>query len=137
MQKTHHPAASCFARGAIGAVVNGAMVVASEMATPMDSRLQLCVLLNLLLALVNGAATLVLLLIAPLGLAVVVTCTAIVTLLTFAGGLAGDLILWRWLLPGAAAQGPGSGESMTRIPTGRRRLRLVSSARLLTQRRDR
>jgi hypothetical protein len=54
-------------------------------------------------ALLSGGVTLVLLLIAPLGLATVITLTLLVTLICFVGGVAGDLLLWRWLLPEGAS----------------------------------
>ncbi|MFM8525891.1 MAG: CRISPR-associated protein Csx18 [Cyanobacteriota bacterium] len=61
----------------------------------MDSKVRLSLLLNLLIAIINGSATLVVLLIAPLGLAGVVTCTVMVAVLSLITGLIGDLLLWR------------------------------------------
>lgn len=49
-------------------------------------------------ALTTGAATLVVLLIAPLGLAAVVTCTVMVGLVSFGMGLVADVLLWRYLM---------------------------------------
>jgi len=72
----------------------------------LHSLLKISVLLNLLLAMVNGAATLVLLLIAPLGLATVITCTVLVALISFALGVVADVLLWR-LLPADQASGRG------------------------------
>jgi hypothetical protein len=62
-----------------------------------SSTFKLVLVVNGLVALLTAGATLVLLLIAPLGLATVLTCTLLVGLFTMAGGLAGDLLIWRWL----------------------------------------
>jgi len=51
---------------------------------------------NLLVSIVNGAIALVLLLIAPLGLASVVTLTLLITISTFVSGIAA-VVLVRWL----------------------------------------
>lgn len=48
-------------------------------------------------ALLTSGTTLLLLLIAPLGLAAVLTCTVLVALLSFGAGVVKDLLLWRWL----------------------------------------
>lgn len=69
---------------------------------------KLFLLVNGLVALLTAGATLVLLLIAPLGLATVLTCTVLVGLFTLAGGLAGDLLIWRLVerrLPSADLDG--------------------------------
>lgn len=66
-----------------------------------SSTFKLVLAVNGLVALLTAGATLVLLLIAPLGLATVLTCTVLVSLFTLAGGLAGDLLLWRLLGKGA------------------------------------
>jgi len=60
-----------------------------------SSTLKLIVVVNALVALLTGLGTLVLLLIAPLGLAAVLSCTLLVVLLTFGAGLVGDLVIWR------------------------------------------
>jgi hypothetical protein len=59
------------------------------------STLRLIVVVNALTALLTAFGTLVLLLIAPLGLAAVLSCTLLVALLTFGAGIAGDLVIWR------------------------------------------
>lgn len=51
---------------------------------------------NVSVSLVNGLLTLIILLIAPLGLVAVITCTAAVTLASFVVGATSDQIL-RWL----------------------------------------
>jgi len=51
---------------------------------------------NLLVSIVNGAIVLVLLLIAPLGLASVITLTLLITISTFVSGIAA-VVLVRWL----------------------------------------
>lgn len=76
-------------------------------------------LLNTLLALLNGGIALILLLIAPLGLAAVLTLTLLITLTTFIGGCLSDVILLR-LLPAGRVNGPSS-------TTQRRRLRQASA----------
>jgi hypothetical protein len=53
-------------------------------------------LVQLLISLLNGAITLVLLLIAPLGLAAVITLTLLITASSFFTGLGGG-VLQRWL----------------------------------------
>jgi uncharacterized RDD family membrane protein YckC len=66
-------------------------------------------LVQLLISLLNGAITLVLLLIAPLGLAAVITLTLLITASTFLTGLGGG-VLQRWL-EGAGRQRRRSGAS--------------------------
>ena len=56
---------------------------------------------NGFVALLTSSGALVVLLVAPLGLAAVVTCTAIVGILSFSIGLAADL----WLLQHLAGRG--------------------------------
>lgn len=51
---------------------------------------------NLLVSIVNGAIALVLLLIAPLGLASVVTLTLLITISTFVSGIVAAVLV-RWL----------------------------------------
>lgn len=54
-------------------------------------------------ALITSGGALVVLLIAPLGLAAVVTCTVLVALLSFTVGLVADVLLWQHLVkPGEA-----------------------------------
>lgn len=55
-------------------------------------------LANGCVALITSGGALVVLLIAPLGLAAVVTCTVLVALLSFTVGLVADLLLWHRLL---------------------------------------
>jgi hypothetical protein len=62
-----------------------------------SSTLRLIVVVNALAALLTALGTLVLLLIAPLGLAAVLSCTLLVALLTFGAGMVGDLVIWRRL----------------------------------------
>lgn len=52
----------------------------------------------------TSAGALVVLLIAPLGLAAVLSCTLLVGLLSFSAGLTADVVLWRLFL----AQGRGA-----------------------------
>jgi len=68
-------------------------------------------LLQLLVSLFNGAIALVLLLIAPLGLAAVITLTLLITASTFLTGLGGG-VLQRWL-EGAEGQRGDSGISVS------------------------
>lgn len=63
-------------------------------------------LANGCVALITSGGTLVVLLIAPLGLAAVLSCTLLVALLSFATGLAADVLLWRML------GGPGAGDAV-------------------------
>lgn len=74
--------------------------------------LRLLLVVNGCVAGAAGATTLVLLLIAPLGLAAVLTLTVLVSLVCLAGGMAGDLVLWRLL-----RNGNGGGEGG--LPMGR------------------
>jgi hypothetical protein len=74
--------------------------------------LRLLLVVNGCVAGAAGATTLVLLLIAPLGLAAVLTLTVLVSLVCLAGGVAGDLVLWRLLRSGGNS-GDGS------LPIGR------------------
>lgn len=56
------------------------------------------VLANGCVALITSSGALVVLLIAPLGLAAVISCTVLVALLAFCAGLATDVVLLRLLL---------------------------------------
>jgi hypothetical protein len=60
-----------------------------------------------LISLVNGGLTLVVLLIAPLGLASVITLTLLITASTFCCGMAGG-VLQKWLLGPVPYHGDGS-----------------------------
>lgn len=76
---------------------------------PMPQPLPLILLANGGVALLTSGATLVLLLIAPLGLAGVITCTMLVALLSFGAGVLKDLLFWRWLgLAGGISNVAGS-----------------------------
>ena len=55
-------------------------------------------LIHGLVALINGLISLTLLLIAPLGLAAVITLTALLMLSSFLGGITGERVL-HWLKP--------------------------------------
>jgi hypothetical protein len=66
----------------------------------LSSTLKLIVVVNALVSLVTAGGTLVLLLIAPLGLAAVIGCTLLVAGLTFAAGVVADLVIWQ--RPGSA-----------------------------------
>jgi hypothetical protein len=73
---------------------------------------RLALLINGLVALLTSGVSLVVLLIAPLGLATVITLTLLIGLCSFGGGLAGDALLL-WALPGSRnrgteRQGPGA-----------------------------
>lgn len=75
---------------------------------------RLSLLINGLVALVTTGVSLVVLLIAPLGLASVITLTALIGVCSFAGGMLGDVVLL-WALPAArhsssASQRRGSSE---------------------------
>lgn len=74
------------------------------MANPNPRDMRLVLLANGAVALAVSAITLVLLLIAPLGLAAVLTCTVLVALVSFAGGVVADLMLWRLLVPRLVAR---------------------------------
>ena len=65
--------------------------------------LHLILLMNGCVALLTGGVALLVLLIAPLGLAAVITCTILVTALNFVGGVLADLVLWRLLPMGRGA----------------------------------
>jgi len=95
-------------------------------------------LANGCVALVTSGAALLVLLIAPLGLTAVITCTVLVAGLSFVGGVFADLVLWH-LLPMAtgsrrsktaswSAGGEGERIDATFVPgrpprlTGQRRL---------------
>lgn len=81
------------------------------MANPNPKDMRLVLLANGAVALAASAFTLVLLLIAPLGLAAVLTCTVLVALVTLAGGVMADLMLWRLLLPRLVARAISSSET--------------------------
>ncbi len=82
---------------------------------------RLMLLVNGCVALVTTGLTLVLLLIAPLGLAAVITITLLVATLTMGGGVAADLVLWR-LLPGTTSRGASlPAQGMNRLPERRQR----------------
>lgn len=73
-------------------------------------------LVNGLTTLLNGAVALTLLLIAPLGLATVVTLTLAIAVCTFVAGLAGDALLL-WALPGSrGASTADGGRTQRRLP---------------------
>lgn len=77
-----------------------------------------------LISLVNGAIALVLLLIAPLGLASVITLTLLITASTFCCGVVGRGLL-QWLEGSDSHTGaiPGNRRSVTRtLPAATRRL---------------
>ena len=76
--------------------------------------LRLFLLANACVALATSGATLVVLLIAPLGLAAVVGCTALVAVLSFVLGVGADLWLWHGL-------GPSANHSGASAPSGRPR----------------
>lgn len=88
-------------------------------------------LVNGCVALITSAGALVVLLIAPLGLAAVLSCTLLVALLSFAAGLLADVLLWRILgAPGALDAGAAGGGS-TSLQAGRgRALQSGQAARL-------
>lgn len=85
----------------------------------MDRRtLRIMLLVNGCVALATAAVTLLLLLIAPLGLAAVITITLLVALLTMLGGVLGDLVLWRLLLPSRPDRELGDGSSTGQLGAG-------------------
>ena len=73
--------------------------------------LRLFLLANACVALATSGATLLVLLIAPLGLAAVLGCTALVAVLSFVLGVGADLWLWHGL-------GPSSKHSGASAPSG-------------------
>jgi len=66
----------------------------------MIARQRLLFIRNLAIALVNGLLTLIILLIAPLGLLAVIVNTVLVMIASFMVGMVGDGVI-RWLLAGA------------------------------------
>jgi hypothetical protein len=60
---------------------------------------RLLLFVNGCVALVTSGAALVVLLIAPLGLAAVLSCTGLVAVLSFVLGVVADLWLWHGLIP--------------------------------------
>ncbi len=68
--------------------------------------LPMILLANGCVALVTSGAALLVLLIAPLGLTAVITCTALVAGLSFVGGVIADLVLWRLLPMGTGSSWP-------------------------------
>ena len=72
-------------------------------------------LANGCVCLITSGGALVILLIAPLGLAAVIGCTVLVALLSFGAGLAADVVLLRLLL--ASDQG-GRGDQHAEIQPG-------------------
>jgi len=80
--------------------------------------LRLFLLANACVALATSGATLVVLLIAPLGLAAVLGCTALVAVLSFVLGVGADLWLWHGLGPSAKRSGTSAPSGWPR-PEGR------------------
>jgi hypothetical protein len=80
--------------------------------------LRLFLLANACVALVTSGATLLVLLIAPLGLAAVLSCTALVAVLSFVLGVGADLWLWHGLGPSTKRSG-ASAPSGWPSPKGR------------------
>jgi hypothetical protein len=72
--------------------------------------LPLILLVNGGVALLTSGVALLVLLIAPLGLTAVITCTALVAVLSFVSGVVADLALLRWLLPATSGTGAGRSE---------------------------
>ena len=72
---------------------------------------RLFLLANACVALVTSGATLLVLLIAPLGLAAVLGCTGLVAVLSFVLGVGADLWLWHGL-------GPNTNRSGASAPSG-------------------
>jgi hypothetical protein len=79
--------------GLISIQENGKMQSTRNLKQP----LRLFLLANACVALVTSGATLVVLLIAPLGLAAVLGCTGLVAVLSFVLGVGADLWLWHGL----------------------------------------
>jgi hypothetical protein len=69
-------------------------------------------------ALITSSAALVVMLIAPLGLAAVITCTLLVAVLCFSAGLVADVLLWRLFQANRAV--PGLDEPRGSILAGAR-----------------
>jgi len=66
----------------------------------MSERTRTILLVNAAVAVVTSGAALVVLLIAPLGIAAVLSCTALVAALSFGLGIVADLWLWHGLSGG-------------------------------------
>lgn len=79
---------------------------------------------NLAIALVNGLFTLIILLIAPLGLLAVIVNTFLVIVASFFVGMVGDGVI-RWLLPGS---------DPTRLSGGRGEITYFNSERSIERR---
>lgn len=69
------------------------------MLTP--DKAKVSIVINSLITLITAGLSLVVLLIAPLGLASVITLTVLIGAFTFVGGLLGDMALFWVLKPGA------------------------------------
>jgi hypothetical protein len=93
--------------GLISIQENGKMQSTRNLKQP----LRLFLLANACVALVTSGATLVVLLIAPLGLAAVLGCTGLVAVLSFVLGVGADLWLWHGL-------GPNTNRSGASAPSG-------------------
>ncbi len=100
--------------------------------------MRLLLVVNGVVAAAAGSATLVLLLIAPLGLAAVLTLTLLVTLVCLAGGMAGDLVLWRLLRGGGQGESVSGSVTLGRVQPGEGRpLHGSAATPSLTERRQR
>jgi hypothetical protein len=75
----------------------------------MRERARTILLVNAAVAVVTSGAALVVLLIAPLGIAAVLTCTGLVAALSFGLGIVADLWLWHGL--GGCRNRPGFPDS--------------------------
>jgi hypothetical protein len=98
-----------------------------------SSTFKLMLVVNGLVALLTAGATLVLLLIAPLGLATVLTCTLLVWLFTLTGGLAGDLLIWRLVGKGTYLADKGGAPGPAGLTHGRSTPQLNRSQKRLPQ----
>ena len=79
---------------------------------------RLFLLANACVALVTSGATLLVLLVAPLGLAAVLSCTGLVAVLSFVLGVGADLWLWQGLGPSSKRSGASEPSGWPR-PKGR------------------
>jgi len=75
----------------------------------MRERARAILLVNAAVAVVTSGAALVVLLIAPLGIAAVLSCTGLVAVLSFGLGIVADLWLWHGL--GSGRKRPGFPDS--------------------------
>jgi len=97
--------------------------------------LRLFLLANACVALITSGATLLVLLIAPLGMAAVLSCTGLVAVMSFVLGVGSDLWLWHGLNPSNKRNGASEPTGWPR-PQGRMGLPPTTGPQDLTTRRN-